>query len=374
MSRLEQVGRDQGAYFDADELLRTTFPEPRWAVPGLIAEGLTLLAGAPKLGKSWLVLGLGLSTASGGPAMGKIPSAAGDVLYCALEDTPRRLKSRLVKMLQGGPAPARLTIATSLPQMPQAIEIVSEWLDEHPDARLVIVDVLGKIRPPDRDRANAYERDSTVIGQLKRLADTHGVAVVIVTHTRKMGADDPFDTVSGSTGLTGAADTTLVLRRGRGEASAVLHVTGRDVEESEYALTFDSLTGSWTLDGNALAEAAARADTMRATAGLGDMSAVVIETVNGSEQGVRAAEVAQAMGEPDVKKIATYLGRLADDGRIHRLSRGLYSGVESVESVESDSEPFHTNHTFHTPICKSCNEPMTHDNGTGYHVTCEAIS
>jgi len=139
-------------------------------------------------------------------------------------------------------------------------------------------------------------------------------------------------------------------------------------------LTFDSLTGSWTLDGNALAEAAARADTMRATAGLGDMSAVVIETVNGSEQGVRAAEVAQAMGEPDVKKIATYLGRLADDGRIHRLSRGLYSGVESVESVESDSEPFHTNHTFHTPICKSCNEPMTHDNGTGYHVTCEAIS
>lgn len=159
MSRLETVGREHGTYFTADELMETHFPEPRWAVPGLIAEGLTLLAGAPKLGKSWLVLGLGITTSSGTPALGKIDSVAGDVLYCALEDTPRRLKSRLVKMLHGEAIPRRLTIATSLPQMPQAVDLISEWLDEHLDARLVIVDVLGKIRPPDGDRANGYERD-----------------------------------------------------------------------------------------------------------------------------------------------------------------------------------------------------------------------
>ena len=373
MSQLEIVGREHGTYFTADELMETDFPEPRWAVPGLIAEGLTLLAGAPKLGKSWLVLGLGITTASGTPALGKIESAAGDVLYCALEDTPRRLKSRLAKMLRGEAKPRRLTIATSLPQMPQAVGIIGEWLDEHPDARLVIVDVLGKIRPPDGDRANAYERDYNVIGQLKRLADAHSVAVVVVTHTRKMGAEDAFDTVSGSTGLTGAADTTLVLRRGRGESSAVLHVTGRDVEESEYALTFDSLSGTWSLDGNALAEAAARADTMRATVGLGDTSAKVLELVNASAQGVRAADVAESVGESDVKKIATYLGRLADDGRIHRLSRGLYSGMERMESVESQGG-FHTPNTLHTVTCDACGYPLAFDDGTGRHVTCEAVA
>lgn len=373
MSTLETVGREQGTYFTADELMETDFPEPRWAVPGLIAEGLTVLAGAPKLGKSWLVLGLGLSTSSGTPALGKIDSAEGDVLYCALEDTPRRLKSRLVKMLNGKPRPQRLTIATSLPQMPRAVEIISEWLDEHPDARLVIVDVLGKIRPPDGPSANAYERDYNIIGQLKRLADAHSVAVVVVTHTRKMGAEDAFDTVSGSTGLTGAADTTLVLRRGRGEASAVLHVTGRDVEESEYALTFDTVNGMWSLDGNALAEAATRAETLRTTASLGDRSAKVVEIVNASTQGMKAADVAEALGEPDVKKIATYLARLADDGRIHRPSRGLYSTVESVESVES-ADLFHTNHTIHTPTCLACGETLGFDDGSGLHPTCEAVA
>ena len=376
MSRLETVGREHGAYFDASELLDTEFPDPRWAVPGLIAEGLTLLAGAPKLGKSWLVLGLGLSTASGSPAFGKIDSAAGDVLYCALEDTPRRLKSRLVKMLQGRPAPARLTIATSLPQMPQAVELISEWLDEHLDARLVIVDVLGKIRPPDGDRANGYERDYAVIGQLKRLADAHQVAIVIVTHTRKMGADDAFDTVAGSTGLTGAADTTLVLRRGRGDASAILHVTGRDVEESEYALTFEPLTGAWTLDGNALADAAARADTLRATTGLGDTAARVIELVSASVDGMRAADVAAELDiEPDLAR--QYLKRASDRGRLVKRDRGLYMGVTNVTSVtstESERATRDTRDSSDTPTCDTCLEPMPFDSGSGRHVTCEAQS
>lgn len=376
MSTLETVGREHGTYFTADELMETAFPEPRWAVPGLIAEGLTLLAGAPKLGKSWLVLGLGITTASGTPALGKIESVAGDVLYCALEDTPRRIKSRLVKMLQGQETPQRLTIATSLPQMPQAVALISEWLDEHTDARLVIVDVLGKIRPPDGDRANGYERDYAVIGQLKRLADRHRVAVVVVTHTRKMGADDAFDTVSGSTGLTGAADTTLVLRRGRGESSAVLHVTGRDVEESEYALTFDAISGTWSLDGNALAEAAARADTMRATASLGSLAASVVELVTESPEGMRAADVAAEL-DIDPALARQYLKRASDNGRISKRDRGLYIGVTSTTSVTLTSGPNGERDTSSgrdTPTCDTCLEPLTFDNGTGRHVTCEAAA
>ena len=376
MSRLEEIGRQQGAYFTAAELVSTSFPDPRWAVPGLIAEGLTLLAGPPKLGKSWLVLGLGISTASGTPALGKIESAEGDVLYCALEDTPRRIKSRLSKMLGGKPQPGRLVIVTALPGMPQATELVSEWLDEHPDARLVVVDVLGKIRPPDGERANAYERDYAVIGQLKKLADHHRVAIVVVTHTRKMGADDAFDTVAGSTGLTGAADTTLVLKRARGEASAVLHVTGRDVEESEYALTFDPPTGSWTLDGNALAEAASRAGAFKASENLGEKAFAVIDYVAQHPAGVRSADVVAAVEGIDSTAARQLLKRAADAGRIAKIDRGLYAPTTSATSVtftEDGERDTRSACDSATPqACEVCLEPMADLlDGATTHPTCE---
>jgi len=334
VSDLETLTREHNAFYTADQLVITHFPEPRWAVPGIIAEGLTVLAGAPKIGKSWLVLGVAIAVANGHPSLGKIDTTGGDVLYAALEDTPRRLKSRLVKMLKGEHGPARLNIITGLPEMPRAIELLDGWLEEHPGARLVIIDVLGKVRPPQGPSTDRYDSDYRTIGQLKRLADKHAVAVVAVTHTRKMGAEDAFDTVSGSTGFTGAADTTVVLRRGRGETSAILHVTGRDVEESEYALTFDALTGSWTLDGNALAEAASRAQSLKATAGLGDKAAEVIEFVYAYPEGVRANTVAAALSLPD-STARQYLKRARDAGRIEQSARGVYVPVTSVTSVTS---------------------------------------
>nr|SBO91133.1 DNA repair protein RadA [Nonomuraea gerenzanensis] len=104
----------------ADELMAMTFPEPRWAVPGIIAEGLSLLAGPPKVGKSWLSLGLGIAVASGAKALEAIELEPGPVLYLALEDTARRLQNRMGKILSGQPAPRDLTLATTCPTCPQA--------------------------------------------------------------------------------------------------------------------------------------------------------------------------------------------------------------------------------------------------------------
>jgi hypothetical protein len=152
------------------------------------------------------------------------------VLYCALEDTPRRLQDRLLRVLAGDePAPGALHITTVLGRGSEAIDYLSEWLADHPDARLVIIDVLAKIRPPSDARKPLYETDYQAMSAFKSLADHHGVAIVRVHHTRKSPADDVFNEVSGSAGMTGGADAVLLVKRARNTSEAVLSVTGRDI-------------------------------------------------------------------------------------------------------------------------------------------------
>ena len=371
MSALETKGRAAGVYFTADVLLSTYFPPIKWAVHGLISEGLVVVAGPQKVGKSSLILGVCAAVAEGGKALGRVDVEAGDVLYAALEDSPRRLKHRLGQVLNGRPAPARLTIVTALPSMPQATELVSEWLDEHPDARLVVIDVLAKVRPMSAPGVDRYEADYRILSELKRLADHHRVAVVVVTHTRKLGAEDVFDTVSGSVGLTAAADSTIVLRRARNETAGSLSITGRDVPECEYAVQFDGDRSTWTLDGHELADAARKAAEVRATAGLGDRSSEIVAHVNAHPDGVRAVDVERDLEIPDARR---YLARLADAGRIEKAGRGLYKGC--VPTIPSVPLPLTdgTDGIVGTLLCTGCGEPLDPwltDQDATAHVGCE---
>ncbi|OIJ89763.1 AAA family ATPase [Streptomyces colonosanans] len=234
--------------WSADELMAMEFPEPKWAVPGIISEGVNLLAGPPKVGKSWMSLGLALSVAAGGQAMDSVPVEGGPVLYLALEDTPRRLQTRMRKILGSNRAPASLTLATACPPLPQGgSEAIAQWCERNPDARMVVIDVFAKIRGTSAPGASAYDADYAAVGHVKRVADHYGIAIVLVHHVRKAGSDDFLAEVSGTNGLAGAADATLVLKRSRGQADGVLHVTGRDVDESEYALRFYAEAGAWQL-------------------------------------------------------------------------------------------------------------------------------
>lgn len=247
---LERVGREHGFFFTAPELMQREFPEPRWAVPGLIAEGLTLLVGAPKFGKSWICLNLAVAVAAGGKALGKIDVESGAVLYAALEDPARRLQNRLDIVMQGEAVPVGLDFVTVLPRMPKATEVIGGWLDAHPDARLVIVDVLRKVRPLSDGRTGraAYDEDYDTLGALKALADQFSIAIVVVHHTRKaMDEADVINEVSGSTGLTGAADAILIAKRARNTSEAVLHVTGRDITEQEFGLSWSAQGCQWSL-------------------------------------------------------------------------------------------------------------------------------
>ena len=236
----------------ADGLMTMELPEPRWIIEPYLTEGLGLLCGRPKIGKSWMALGLAAAVAGGTNALGKYRTAVGDALYLALEDNLRRLQKRMKTILQGAPAPAKLDLATEWRKLEDGgLDDLGLWLDMHPDARMVIVDTLAKVRTARKANADIYEHDYAIAKGLKDLADQHQVAIVLVHHLRKATDDDVLNEVSGSTGLTGSVDAILVIKRERGEADASLFATGRDISEADHALQFDAATCRWTVIGEA---------------------------------------------------------------------------------------------------------------------------
>lgn len=290
-----------------------SFPEPTWAVPGIIAEGVNLLAGPPKVGKSWLSLNLGVAIAAGDPALDSIEVEPGPVLYLALEDTPRRLQSRMRKVLAGRRAPHGLTLDTHCPALPAGgVDYIAGWLDEHTGARLVVIDVFTKVRGHAPGGVSAYEADYAAIGHIKRLADAYGVPVLLVHHVRKAASEDFLTEVSGTNGLAGAADAVLVLKRGRAEADGVLHVTGRDVTENDYAMTFDADAGAWRLlDGPA-------GDHL-----MNDTRAMIARFVREHPDGRKPKEIAEAL-QLNPNTVRQTCARMAADRQLHVGTGGTY--------------------------------------------------
>jgi hypothetical protein len=296
--------------------MATRFPPPKWAVPGLISEGMNLLVGAPKIGKSWFSLGLATSVSSGRPALGCIRVDRGPVLYLALEDPARRLQERLQVMTASGWRPTpELFLETSCPTWSAGGEAyVSEWLDTHPTARLVIIDTFEKIRSRGGgiSGGNAYAEDYLAAGRIKALADHYRVPVVVVHHIRKATADDYLALVSGTHGIAGAADTICVLERARGQADGVLHVTGRDVEEADHALTFTPNSGTWQ-----------RLDGPAADHTISDTRAAILRALREHGDGLTPAAVADRadLTRELAKKTCA---RMADAGQLTTDGTGRY--------------------------------------------------
>lgn len=291
--------------------LRTkTFKPVAWVVNDLIPDGMTILAGKPKLGKSWLVLDVAVAVARGGYTLDQ-KCAQGDVLYCALEDNERRLKSRLAKVCQFGEWPSRLTFWTEMQRIEDGgLDQLREWISTAESPRLVIIDTFQKVRRPKGTTEGVYESDYAAATPLKRLADETGVAVLLVHHVRKSPADeDPLDAVSGSTGLTGAADTILVLHRG--SEGVTLYGRGRDVEETEQAMQFRRDDCRWSVLGDAhdvrlSSERRAIIDALKAEAE--PLSPNVIANVTGQTSG-------------NVRRL---LFSMLRDGEVEKAGRGKY--------------------------------------------------
>lgn len=233
------------AIVTAADLQHRVFPPIKWVVPGLVPEGLTLLCGKPKLGKSWLAIDVALAVSRGAHTLGR-KCDAGPVLCLFLEDNERRLQARLGRVACNSKWPADLQMATEWPRIDQqGLDHIERWLDGNPGSRLVVVDTLATVRPPARSSETAHGSDYAALRGLHGIANTRGIGIIVVHHVRKADAEDPFDTVSGSTGLTGAADTTLILTRRESEGGVVIYGRGRDLEEIETAVEFDAETCRW---------------------------------------------------------------------------------------------------------------------------------
>jgi hypothetical protein len=318
-------------YLDActvGQLWDQKFPTPRWAIKGIMPEGLGILAGPPKTGKSWFGTQAASSVALGRCTFGDFNVERGKALYCGLEDGPRRFQSRTKKQFADGDIPSSTLYLVGQGQLKTlnqgGLDQLRGFLDMHPTCKFVVIDTYGRFRGGRRSINNdRYQEDVGIGDKLQRLAHEYGISLLFVHHTRKMGAEDWVDTISGSTGIAGSADFILVLQRVRGGADATLHVTGRDILEQSFAMNFDAQTCLWKITGNA-AEVAMSDQRVELRDYLVQLGAPETPT-----------KIAAALGFP-VTNVKNLLWKMREDGQIKSTGRGKYF----VEAAEEDSKAY----------------------------------
>ena len=243
----------------------------------------------------------------------------GDVLYLGLEDSMRRIADRATKLLQGRVPPDNFTWVGAWNLLSAGgLADIEDWLYNHKDARLVVIDTLAKVRPPGTNNGNMYNEDYAVMTPLKAIAEGNNVAILVIHHLRKSGAPDVMDTISGTTGLTGATDCNMVLDRERGQNEATLFITGRDVEEQELALTFNPENAQWTLQGG---------ESQRHMSKERREIIAVLENASGP---LSPKEIAQ-----ELDKTSAYIRKMLHDmlkaREVYQPKRGLYEQAKKYD-------------------------------------------
>ena len=231
----------------AEDLQNRTYEPTPFLVDELIPEGLHILAGAPKIGKSFLVAQIAYHVSTG-KALWDYEVQPGTVLYLALEDDFQRIQSRMF-MMYGVNDTDRLHFATAAGKIGNGLdEQLENFMREHPDTRLIIIDTMQKIREVGGE-AYSYASDYEIIGKLKQFADKHCICVLTVHHTRKQPAGDSFEMISGTTGLLGCADGSLLMQKKKRTAlEATIDVVGRDQQDQILYLKKDADTQIWNLE------------------------------------------------------------------------------------------------------------------------------
>jgi hypothetical protein len=293
------------------EIMATEYPPISWAIEGYVPEGFSVLAGRQKLGKTWLALDWSLAIGIGGYAMGDVSCQKGNVLYLDLENGHRRIKRRIEAIYpdeRHRPKLDNIEIVTDAPALDAGlIQHIDTWRQQVANPRLVVIDVLQRVKPAGHGNRNAYENDYQIFSEMQRWATDNGIAVVGLHHTRKGGADDPLEALSGSNGLSACADTTLVLDKDQN--GMTLYVRGRDVEERETALRHSM--GCWEILGSA-------EDVNRSTE-----RSIILTVLQGADEPMTLADLVAATGMKR-NNLDQLLYKLGKDGTVQKAGRGKY--------------------------------------------------
>lgn len=229
------------------ELYSVVYESKPPLIDGLLYPGTYIFAGAPKMGKSFLMAQFAYHISAGVP-LWNYPVRQGTVLYLALEDDYHRLQERMYRMF-GTETTDNLYFSVSAGQLGNGLdEQLTGFMSEHPQTRLIIIDTLQKVREIGGD-IYSYANDYEIITRLKKFADSYGICMLLVHHTRKQAAEDKFDMISGTNGLLGAADGGFILRKEkRTSNAATLEISGRDQADQKIYLKRNPQTLLWELE------------------------------------------------------------------------------------------------------------------------------
>lgn len=281
--------------------------DPLKVVIDYVVEGLTFIASVPKLGKSWEALLLALAKAQGGEFRGT-NYAPGDVFLLALEDNERRLQDRVSKITGSVDWPRNLEYATEWPRLDEGgFDAIQRWVESKTNPALVVIDTLAMVKPRQKTKSSVYDFDVDAIKPLQKLAIERRFAILVVTHTRKEQAEDPVESVSSTLGLTGVADTVVVMKRGPNKGTAVMYGRGRDISEFERGMRFDNFR--W-IDEGAPKEVFA-----------GDTQKLLIEAIRNGATTPKDMETATGLSGDNVRQT---LQRMTKNQIVFRSGYGQY--------------------------------------------------
>lgn len=247
-----QSGNKSLAIRSVKDLMTQHFVPTEFLVNGILPLGLTLLASPPKFGKSWFSLLLCLAVAKGTPFLG-LGTTKSDVLYLDLEDGDADLQERIKKLNMGEEAPAGLLYSTEAPTLADGLlDTLNQTLSSNPSIKLIVIDTLGVVLGAQNSDSNQFAQEYALYGSLKKVANAHSIALLVIHHLRKTGDDNnPFNRIYGGVATQAALDTMMVLEKDtHASDSAHLHVSGRRCPQQDFVLSFDADTCIWSMVGN----------------------------------------------------------------------------------------------------------------------------
>ena len=214
------------------EIMNTPIKKQQFIVDGMIYPGIHILSGDPKIGKSWMMLDMCLAVAKDEDFLGR-KTEQGQVVYMALEDTFISLQSRMYELTDEPSENLFFTLLANSIGIGLE-EDLQECKKMFPNLKMIVIDTLQKIR---NNIDTKYGADYQELSVLKSIADQLGIAILLVHHTRKCRDNDPFNMISGTTGISRCVDGSMVMiEKQRGSGEAVLHCVGRDIENLELHL------------------------------------------------------------------------------------------------------------------------------------------